>query len=271
MGSNNMASPFTTIQVEAEAGVMTITLNRPDVLNALNEQMSTELSAVLRSAEREKGVRCVVLTGAGRAFCAGQDLRSVYDKLAAKEPQPINYGELLRQRYNPIISRLRELEKPVIAAVNGPAAGGGMALALACDLRICASSASFKSAFAEIGLVLDMGATLTLLRSIGYARTAELYFMGDKLSAEESLNWGLVNRVVDDAHLEATVSGIAHRIAQLPAKGMALTKRALNRAWTADFNDQLDYEAFLQETAGRTADHREGVMAFAEKRPPKFE
>jgi 2-(1,2-epoxy-1,2-dihydrophenyl)acetyl-CoA isomerase len=266
-----MATPFNTIMVDAEGGVMTITLNRPDVLNALNEQMSTELSAALRSAEREKSIRCIVLTGAGRAFCAGLDLRTVYEKFAGKEPQPMDYGGLLRQRYNPIINRLRALEKPVIAAVNGVAAGGGLGLALACDLRICAGGAFFKAAFAEIGLILDMGATLTLLRSIGYARTAELYFMGDKLPADEALNWGLANRVVDDAHLEATVSGIAHRIAQLPAKGLGLTKRALNRAWTASLEDQLEYEAFLQETAGLTPDHREGVLAFAEKRPPKFE
>lgn len=266
-----MATPFNTIQIAADGGVMTITLNRPDVLNALNEQMSTELGAALRSAERDAGVRCIVIGGAGRAFCAGHDLRTVYEKFAGKDPQPMDYGALLRQRYNPIIQRLRSLEKPVIAAVNGVAAGGGMALALACDLRICARGAAFKTAFAEIGLIFDMGATLTLLRSIGYARTAELYFMGEKLSAEEARSWGLVNRVVDDAQLQATVAGVAHRIAQLPAKALGLTKRALNRAWTASLEDQLEYEAFLQETAGRTADHREGVLAFSEKRSPKFD
>lgn len=266
-----MATPFTTISVEVEDGVMTIALNRPDVLNSLNEQMSTELSAALRSAERDAGIRCIVLTGTGRAFCAGHDLRGVYDLFAGNQSRETDYGALLRQRYNPVINRLRTLEKPVIAAVNGVAAGGGLALALACDLRICARGAFFKAAFAEIGLIPDMGATLTLPRNVGYARAAELFLMCEKLSAADACAWGLVNRVVDNADLEVTVSGIAHRLAQLPAKAIGLTKRALNKAYGADLENQLEYEAFLQQTAGRTADHREGVTAFVEKRPPKFD
>jgi len=266
-----MPATFSTIQVDIDNGVLTITLDRPDSLNALTEQMGTELGAALRTAERDKSVRCVVITGAGRAFCAGQDLRVVRERFAADEnPGAMDYGTLLRQRYNPIINRIRTLEMPVIAAVNGIAAGAGASLAFACDLRICGKSAAFKSAFAEIGLVPDMGMTQILLRQIGYARTAELYLLGETLSAEDALAWGLTSRLVDDEHLETTVSGMAARLANMPTRGLGLTKRALNRAWTAALEDQLEYEAFLQDTAGRTADHREGVAAYAEKRAAKF-
>ncbi len=267
-----MTTDFSTIQVAAAGGVLTITLNRPDVLNALNEQMSAELSAALRTAERDKRLRCVVLTGPGRAFCAGQDLRVVQERQAASdEPQAMDFGTLLRQRYNPIISRIRTLEKPVIAAVNGVAAGAGASLAFACDLCICARSAAFKMAFVRIGLVPDMGATLTLLRHVGHARAAELCFLGEQFPAEEALACGLVNRVVDDEQFEATVVDFAARLAAQPTRALGLTKRALNRAWTATLDDQLEYEAFLQDTAGKTADHREGVAAFVDKREAKFE
>ncbi|MBU0616208.1 MAG: enoyl-CoA hydratase/isomerase family protein [Planctomycetes bacterium] len=266
-----MATSFSTIQVAAAGGVLTITLDRPDSLNALNEQMSTELSAALRSAERDKALRCVVITGSGRAFCSGQDLRVVHERLTASEDsRGVDFGTLLRQRYNPIISRIRTLEKPVIAAVNGVAAGAGASLAFACDLCICAKSAAFMMAFVRIGLVPDLGATLTLLRHVGHARAAELCFLGEKLPAEEALGCGLVNRVVDDGQFEAAVKDFAARLAKLPTRAIGLTKRALNRAWTATLDDQLEYEAFLQDTASKTADYREGIAAFIEKREPKY-
>jgi 2-(1,2-epoxy-1,2-dihydrophenyl)acetyl-CoA isomerase len=267
-----MATKFSTIQVAAAGGVLTITLDRPDSLNALNEQMSLELAAALRTAQRDDGVRCVVLTGAGRAFCSGQDLRAVREHYAAGlDEQGVDFGALLRQKYNPLVARIRTLEKPVVAAVNGPAAGGGASLALACDLRLCARSAYFMMAFVHVGLIPDMGATLTLLQHVGYARAAEMCFLGERLSAEEALACGLVNRVVDDEVLPATTQEIATRLAALPTRAIGLAKRALYRAWTAALDDQLEYEAFLQHTAGKTADHREGVSAFLEKRGPKFE
>ena len=266
-----MSNGFKTIEVGADSGVLTITLSRPDALNALNEQMSTEISAAIRTGERDKKIRCILLTAAGRAFCAGQDLKVVRNHLSGSEdPHAMDYGTLLRKHYNPLIARIRTLEKPVVAAINGIAAGGGASLAFACDLRICAMSASFKMAFINIGLVPDMGATHTLMRQVGYARAAEMCLLGDSLSAEEALACGLVNQLVDDAHLEATASGVAARLAKMPPKALALTKRALNRAQQSTLDQQLDYEAFLQDTAGQTADHREGVAAFFDKRTPEF-
>jgi len=177
----------------------------------------------------------------------------------------------LRQKYNPVVARIRTLEKPVVASVNGPAAGAGASLALACDLRLCARGAYFMMAFVHVGLIPDVGATLTLLQHVGYARAAEMCFLGERLSAEEALECGLVNRVVDDEVLPATTQEIVTKLAALPTRAIGLTKRALYRAWTATLDDQLEYEAFLQHTAGKTADHREGVAAFFEKRQPKFE
>lgn len=267
-----MGKDFSTIRVAAGDGVLTITLSRPDLLNALNEQMAIELAAALRTAQRDDGVRCVVLTGAGRAFCSGQDLRAVQERYSeAAGDSGLDFGALLRQKYNPVVTRIRTLEKPVVACVNGPAVGAGASLALACDLRICARSAYFKMAFIHIGLAPDSGATLTLVQHVGYARAAELCFLGQKLPAEEALQYGLVNRVVDDEVLPATTREIATNLAALPTRGIGLTKRALNHAWTVTLEDQLEYEAFLQSTAGKTADHREGILAFFEKRAAAFE
>lgn len=271
LGSKSVATSFSTIQVASKGGVLTITFNRPDSLNALNEQMSIELVAALRSAQRDENVRCVVLTGAGPAFCSGQDLRVAQEHFAQSGGEAgLDFGALLRQKYNPVATRIRALEKPVVASVNGGAAGAGASFALACDLRICARSAYFLMAFVQVGLIPDVGATLTLLQHVGYARAAEMCLLGEKLSAEGALACGLVNRVVDDDRLAATTGEVAARLASLPTRAIGLTKRALYRAWTATLDDQLEYEAFLQHTAGRTADHREGVQAFVEKRQPKF-
>ncbi len=263
-----MAAPFSTIEVAADEGVLTITLNRPDVLNAFDDTMSVELAAALGSAQRD-AVRCVVLTGAGRAFCAGLDLK----ELAAHgdgDQEKVDFARLLRRRYHPIVARLRSLEKPVIAAVNGVAAGGGASLALACDLRLFARGATLEMAFARLGLVPDMGATLTLVQHTGYARAAEMCLLGEPVSAEDALACGLANRIVDDELLETTTAAMAARLASLPPRALGLTKRALAHAWTATLDQQLEYEAFLQQTAGRTADHQEALAAFLEKRKPVF-
>lgn len=264
-----MTSAFTTIQVASADGVLTITLHRPDSLNAFNEAMSVELAAALKTAEREKAVRAVVLTGAGRAFCSGQDLQEIKDRYADPS-RTLDFAAHLRQKFNPLVTRIRTLEKPVIAAVNGGAAGAGASFALACDLRVCARSAYFMMAFVHVGLVPDSAATLTLVQSCGLARASELCMLGEKLSAEEAMKWGLVNRVVDDEACQTSAAEMARKLAAMPTRAIGLTKRALQRAWTATLDDQLEYEAFLQQTAGNTADHREGVTAFIEKRKPRF-
>jgi 2-(1,2-epoxy-1,2-dihydrophenyl)acetyl-CoA isomerase len=266
-----MANSFGTLKTSLDDGVFTITLNRPDLLNVCNEQMGSELSAALKTAQRDKTARCVVLTGAGRAFCAGQDLRELDEMQTGPDGEKFSFGPLLRARYNPLAARLRTFEKPVVAAVNGIAAGAGAGLAFAADLRICARSAAFKMAFVDLGLVPDTGATLTLVQHVGYARASELCLLGEKLSAEEALRYGLVSRVVADEELESATRQVAGRLAAWPPRAIALTKRALNRAWTAALDEQLEQEAFLQTTAGRTADHREAVRAFLEKRKPKFQ
>lgn len=266
-----MIKAFGAIDVKSEHGVLSITLNRPQAYNALNEQMLIELGSVLRAAQRDDSVRCIVLTGSGRAFCSGQDLVEIKDRYAeSATDQAVDFGAHLRVRYNPVVSRLRAIEKPIIAGVNGVAAGAGASFALACDLRLAARSASFVMAFVNIGLVPDSAATLTLVQHLGYSRAFEMCVLGEKLSAEEALRWGLVSRVMDDAHFADVLRETAEKIAALPTRAIGLTKRALCKAWLSDFEDQLEYEAFLQQTAGHTADHREGVRAFIEKRKPQF-
>lgn len=256
---------FETLQTAFGEGVLTITLNRPDVLNAVNLQLTTELSDAVRLAERTPQVRCVILTGAGKGFCSGQDLR---DRAGVGE---VSYADSLRQRYNPIVLRLRTMEKPVIAAVNGVAAGAGCNLALAADLRIASDRASFIEVFSRVGLIPDSGGSFILPRLVGLAKAMELAYTADKVDAAEALRIGLVNRVVPHDELETASLDLARRLAQGPTRGFGLTKRAFNYALTASLDAALEYEAHMQELAGRTADHREGVNAFLEKRPPRFE
>lgn len=264
-------SSFNTLLVAVEAGVQTITLNRPDSLNAYNEQMSVELSTALKTASKSDAVRCVLLTGAGRAFCSGQDLAEIKDRYAPEnEGRETDFAAHLRQKFNPIVTRLRTLEKPVVAAVNGIAAGAGASFAFACDLRVCARSAAFAMAFTGIGLVPDSAACFTLLQHVGYARAAEMLLLGEKISATQAHEFGLVNRVVEDAELADRARELTQKLAAMPTRAIGLTKRLLNAAWTATLDDQLEHEAFLQFTAGNTADHREGVRAFLEKRKPNF-
>lgn len=257
-------APFETIELQQEAGVLVVTLNRPDVLNAVNEQLGRDLLDALKRADRDSAVRAIVLTGAGRGFCSGQDLR---DRAGAAA---VAYRESLRGRYNPIILRLWNLEKPVVAAVNGVAAGAGCSLALAADLRFASDKASFIEIFSRIGLVPDSGSTYFLPRLVGLGKALELAYTAEPIDAARALDLGLVNRVVPHDELMAVSLDFAKRLAAGPTKGFGLTKRAMTYALHATLEQALDYEAHLQEIAGRTADHREGVAAFMEKRPPQF-
>jgi 2-(1,2-epoxy-1,2-dihydrophenyl)acetyl-CoA isomerase len=254
--------------IENDGFVRTLRLNRPDVLNAFNNDLLAALGKAVREAEKDKAVRCVIITGAGRGFSAGQDLADVADRY--KGDAPIELGSHLRDRYNPIINKIRTMEKPVIAAVNGVAAGAGCSLALACDIRLAAESASFIEAFVNVGLVPDSGSTFFLPRLIGISRALEMAITGRKVKADEAMQIGLVNRVVPDAALGAETQKLAQHLAVLPPRAIGLTKRAMNRAWSAELDDQIDYEAMLQTTAGQSRDHREGVAAFLEKRKPNF-
>jgi len=253
-----------TVLVEAADGVATVTLNRPDALNALTVPMKRELLAVFRRLERDTAVRAVILTGSGRAFCAGQDLR---ERL---QPDAAPLGAELRERYNPIIRAMRSLPKPVVGAINGVAAGAGASLAFACDVRIAADGASFALAFGRVGLVPDSGATWFLPRLVGAARAAEITMLGDPVSAEDALRIGLVSRVVAADALTPEAHTVAARLAASAPRALALTKRALESGWDRSLDEALEYEAQLQDLAGRTTDHREGMTAFVEKRPPRY-
>ena len=252
------------VDVDPPAGVATITLNRPASLNSLTVPMKVELLGALRRVERDTAVRAVILTGAGRAFCAGQDLR---ERL---EPDAAPLGVELRERYNPIIRAIRALPKPILAAINGVAAGAGASLAMACDLRVAADTASFALAFGQVGLVPDSGATWFLPRLVGGTRASELALLGDSVTADDALRLGLVGRVVPAGDLLTEARELAVRLAAGAPRAMALTKRALAGTWDRDLEGALEYEAHLQDMAGRTNDHREGMAAFLEKRPPRF-
>jgi 2-(1,2-epoxy-1,2-dihydrophenyl)acetyl-CoA isomerase len=262
------AASTSTIAVVNANGVCTITLNRPDVLNAFNDQLTTELGNALKNAERDASVSAIVITGAGRAFSSGQDLADLKKKyVPGHVPQ---LGDDLRRRYNPIIKRIREMEKPVIAAVNGVAAGAGCSLALACDLRIASDQASFIEVFVNVGLIPDSGSTFMLPRLVGLGKAMELCCTGQKVDAAEALRLNLVNQVVPVAELSEAANKLASKLAGLPGKSIALTKRLLNQSLQNNLDAQLEAEAYDQETAGKTADHFEGVMSFLEKRKPNF-
>lgn len=256
---------YQTLLTETADGVLTITLNRPDVLNALTRELLGELRDALRAAERDATIRCLVLTGAGRAFCSGLDLTA-----GAQRAETVSVAEGVRQHYNVIVKGIRAMEKPVIAALNGVAAGAGMSFALACDIRMASEAAWFMPGFVRIGLVPDSGGTLLLPLLIGYAKAAELAFTGDRVDATEAHRLGLVNHVVPaDALMERT-HALAARLAASPTRAIGLTKRALNRAIMPHLDAALDYEADLQAIAARTDDHREGIAAFREQRQPRF-
>lgn len=258
---------MSVVEVTREGAAARVTLNRPDALNAWNEELGEELAAVVESLANDPDVRAVMITGAGRAFSSGADLK---EQRAAQEGEAPDLGERLRALYNPIILGIREMPKPVIAAVNGPAVGIGCSLALACDLVIAAESSYFLLAFVNIGLVPDGGVTAVLPAKAGYARAAELAMLGERLPAAKALDWGLVNRVVPDAELEAEAGALLERMANGPTASYAGAKRLLNRRAYAGMAEQLEAEAEAQGGQGRTADFLEGVVAFLQKRPPKF-
>ena len=263
--SGDRATPaYTTLRYEVADAIATITLDRPEALNALTIPMKTELLAALKAIARDRGVRAVVLTGAGRAFCAGQDLK---ERL---EPDAAPLAVEVRERYNPIIAAMRGLGQPIVGAINGVAAGAGASLAFACDLRVAAEGASFVLAFGRIGLVPDSGATWLLPRLVGPAKAAELTLLGESLSAADAERFGLVARVVPADALAETAREVATRLAGLAPLALAQTKRALDRAWSVDLEAALEDEAYRQGVAGASADHAEGLAAFLEKRPPRF-
>lgn len=264
MGRDRPPPSFSTIQLEVADAIATLTLDRPDALNALTVTMKQELMTALRTIGRDRAVRAVVLTGAGRAFCAGQDLK---ERL---EPDAAPLAVELRERYNPLIRAMRALDQPIVGAINGVAAGAGASLAFACDLRLAAEGASFLLAFGRIGLVPDSGATWFLPRLVGPAKAAELALLDEPLTAADAERFGLVARVVAPDALVAEARQVAARLAGLAPRALALTKRALQRTWSVDLDDALEDEAFRQGIAGATADHREGLSAFLEKRPPRF-
>lgn len=254
--------------VEKNEGVCLITLNRPDKLNAFNDELSFQLIDALKEAEKDASVRAVVITGAGRGFCSGQDLanRKFSD---ATESRP-SLSESIRRRYNPMVIRIRKMEKPVIAAVNGVAAGAGSSLALACDLRVVAENASFIQSFAKVGLVPDSGATFILPRLLGPTKAFELMLSADKLEARQAFEMGIINKLVPQEKVLEEALSWAKQLAKGPTKAFGLSKRAFNAAIFPDLEERLEYEAHMQEIAGRSDDFQEGVNAFLEKRQPAY-
>lgn len=253
---------------EKKDGVAVITLNRPDKLNSFNDELSFALIDALKEAEKDKDVRAIVLTGAGRGFCAGQDLQNrKFSDASAGRP---SLSESIRRRYNPMVLKLRRMEKPVICAVNGVAAGAGSSLALACDFRIVAENASFIQSFSKVGLIPDSGATFILPRLIGLTKAFELMVTADKLEAKTAFELGLVNKLVPAENVLAEAMAFASQLAKGPTKAFGLTKRALNKAIFPDLEELLENEAYLQEIAGRSDDFQEGVTAFLEKRQPAY-
>ena len=245
-------------------GVLTITLNRPDVFNSFDQDMGKSFQSVLDEAAGDPSVRCVVITGEGRAFCAGQDLKEV-----TSENSP-GFRVIVEETYNRSIRRICDMEKPVVAAVNGVAAGAGANIALACDFVVAKSSVKFIQAFANIGLIPDSGGTYWLPRLVGMARAKALTMLGTPIGASEAQAMGLIHQAVDDEAFEDAVNALASKLANMPTRGLGLTKKALHAAMNHDLNAQLKLELDLQFEAAETNDYKEGVQAFLEKRKPQF-
>ena len=258
---------MSSILTSLDAGVLSITLNRPDKLNSFNPEMHQLLKAALERARDEAAVRAVLLTGAGKGFCAGQDLS---ERNVAAGAAPIDLSVTIGSYYNPLVRRMRELPKPIVCAVNGVAAGAGANIALACDLVIAARSASFLQAFSRIGLVPDSGGTWFLPRLAGSARAMGLALLADKLPAEDAERWGIIWKVVDDSLLAEQSTSLAKTLAAGPTKAYGLIKKALNASAGNTLDAQLDLERDLQREAGVSEDYREGVAAFMQKRKPVF-
>lgn len=258
---------YQTIIFEASAGIARLTLNRPERLNSFNTVMLSEVQDALTALRRDDSARVLVLTGAGRGFCAGQDLG---DRVVAPGGAPPDLGRSIENGYKPLILALRGLPLPIIAVVNGVAAGAGANIALACDLVIAARSANFIQAFSRIGLIPDSGGTWFLPRLVGHARAMGLTLLGDKLPAEQAVQWGLIWRCVDDGQLAEEADAIARHLAAAPTRGLARTKQALLASWGHTLEQQLDVERDYQQELGHSADYAEGVAAFMEKRSARF-
>lgn len=258
---------YRDIIFSVEAGVARLTLNRPERLNSLNAAMHEELRDALHRVRGDASARVLVLTGAGRGFCAGQDLG---DRAVAPAGADVDLGDSIERHYKPLVLALRKLPMPVVAAVNGVAAGAGANLALACDIVLAAKSASFVQAFARLGLVPDSGGTWFLPRLLGNARALGLALTGEKLGAQQAADWGLIWRCVDDAELGPATEALVRQFARAPTRGLARTKQAIYEGWSRSLEQQLDVERDCQRDLGRTADYAEGVAAFTQKRNPEF-
>ncbi|HVE99268.1 MAG TPA: enoyl-CoA hydratase-related protein [Mycobacteriales bacterium] len=256
------------VRYDVDGAVATITLNRPDAMNAFDLGMKEALPEVLKSAAQDVAVRAVVLTGAGRGFCVGQDLKEHADLLAANDPRPLR---TVTDHFNPIVTLLASMPKPVVAAVNGPAAGAGASLAFACDFRVAAETAKFSMAFTAIGLVPDSGASWTLQRLVGYPRAMQMLLSPEPVPAAQALEWGLVTTVVATDECLGAAQGLAAALASGPTRAYALTKKALIAAATSDLPAALELEAELQAQAGQTRDHINAVQSFVNKQRPVFE
>lgn len=253
-----------TLISELKNQVLYLTLNRPEVFNSFNKEMALALQNELDKASSDENVRAIVLTGNGKAFCAGQDLAE------ATDPNGPSLNDIVRLHYNQIILKIRAIEKPVIAAINGVAAGAGANIALACDITIAKESASFIQAFSKIGLIPDSGGTFYLPRIIGFQKASALMMLGDKVSATDAEKLGMIYKVVADEQFDELVHSTAQNLASMPTKGLGLTKRALNKSFESSLEQQLEWEAVIQTEAGQTYDFNEGVQAFLEKRKPEF-
>jgi 2-(1,2-epoxy-1,2-dihydrophenyl)acetyl-CoA isomerase len=258
---------MSSILVASDGGVLTVTLNRPEKLNAFNPEMHKLLRQALERALDEAGIRALLLTGAGRGFCAGQDLS---ERNLSAEAAPLDLSVSLGSNYNPLVRRLRALPKPIVCAVNGVAAGAGANIALACDVVIAARSASFVQSFAKLGLVPDAGGTYFLPRLVGTARAMGLALLSERLSSEEAERWGLIWKAVDDDKLETESKSLARTLAAGPTKGFGLVKKAIYASAGNSLDSQLDLERDLQREAGFSEDYREGVAAFLQKRKPSY-
>jgi len=252
------------IEINIEDQVCIIKLNRPEVFNSFNKEMAFELQKILDNCEKNPVVRSILLTAEGKAFCAGQDLQELTD------PDGPKLSDIIREHYNPIIKRIRSIEKPIVCAVNGVAAGAGANIALACDITIAGESVAFIQAFSKIGLIPDSGGTFFLPRSIGMQKATALMMLADKVMAADAEKMGMIYKVCADESLMEESMKVAKKLASLPTIGLGLTKRALNKSITNDLTTQLALEDALQTAAGKTYDYNEGVAAFLEKRKPKF-